>query len=538
MLGDRVAVEFDERKIDAIFAEVNQCHLPGVAVGIAIGGRPVYRKGFGLANMELPVLLSPSIRMRINSMTKHFACLAYMLLCEEGKAGIDDALGKYFPELHPVTRKVTVRQLMGNVGGLRDSHDLTWLFSGHTQPVSVADLLSFYRDVDDVNFAPGTSWSYNNGGFLLLTVAIERITGQALEDILRERIFEPAGMYDTLLRRLNTDFVSNSATMHMVGPSGAYNRSYIGLEMSGEGGMVSTVDDMLRWLAHMDAPWVGGAATWSVMTTPQTLANGTSTSYGLGLIMDRYRGIETLHHGGGSPGANSQMLKVAAAGLDIAIMVNRHDVSASLLADKILDTCLPGLEPVKTVTNRSLPTGLFRSPATGRVIQFGIADVRTSWIKKVGQPIASIDGTDTPLEPDDDGVFRASGCLSYMKLGVTLMGKRGHPTSIRFSDYGNLDDLVLVPPVETPDTGAIAGRYRSELTGTQLTILEGEGGATMSSVGRFGSAQFTLECLAQGTWRATNPATAYGIILLFDGNNAGLRVSSVRTRMLPFRRDV
>src|SRR5437762_7756253 len=95
----RLDVAFDERKIDAIFAELNQCHLPGAAVGIAIGGKPVYRKGFGLARMELPVVLSPAIRMRIGSTTKHFAAFAYLLLCEEGKAGIDDPLGKYFPEL-------------------------------------------------------------------------------------------------------------------------------------------------------------------------------------------------------------------------------------------------------------------------------------------------------------------------------------------------------------------------------------------------------------------------------------------------------
>src|SRR5438128_1835507 len=111
---------FDEKKIDAVFADLNQCHLPGAAVGIAIGGKPVYRKGFGLANMELSVVLSPSIRMRIYSTTKHFTCLAYMLLCEDGKAGIDDPIGKHLPELHPVSRNVTVRQLMGNISGLRD----------------------------------------------------------------------------------------------------------------------------------------------------------------------------------------------------------------------------------------------------------------------------------------------------------------------------------------------------------------------------------------------------------------------------------
>src|ERR1700674_4988641 len=87
-----IATDFDEGKIRRIFAELDQCSLPGAAVGIAIGGKLVYRRAFGLANMELPLVLSPTTRMRIGSTTKHFACLAYLLLCEEGLAGLDDPL--------------------------------------------------------------------------------------------------------------------------------------------------------------------------------------------------------------------------------------------------------------------------------------------------------------------------------------------------------------------------------------------------------------------------------------------------------------
>src|SRR4029079_13828321 len=124
---------FDASSVDAIFASLDRSHLPGVAVGIAIDGRPVYRRGFGLANMELPVVLTPATRMRIASTSKHFAAFVYMLLCEESRAGIDDQVVKFIPELHPVARDVTMRQLMGNVSGLRDVHDITWVFSGITR---------------------------------------------------------------------------------------------------------------------------------------------------------------------------------------------------------------------------------------------------------------------------------------------------------------------------------------------------------------------------------------------------------------------
>jgi D-aminopeptidase len=536
MVARKLAVEFDEKKIDAIFADLDQCHLPGAAVGIAIGGKPVYRKGFGLASMELPVVLSPSIRMRIGSTTKHFTCLAYMLLCEEGKAGIDDPIGKFLPELHPVTHDVTMRQLMGHTSGLRDAFDINWQFSGTRRAVSSADVLSFYRDIDDVNFAPGTAWSYSNGGYLLLSFAVERLTRQSLEEVMCERIFEPAGMHDTLLRRFDTDFVPNSATLHPMNPAGGYEKSYIGTASAGEGGIASTADDILRWLAHMDAPWVGSAATWTLMKAAQTLANGTSTGYGLGLHSGRYRGVETLWHAGGVVGGNSQMLKVPAADLDVAVMVNSRDVSGEELANKIFDACLPNLDPVKEASSRPLATGIFRSPTTGRVIQLRTSSANHPWIKE-GQQIATIDGFDIPVEPDDDGVLSPAGTFGSMKLGVTLGGNQVRPASVRFSDFGNVDDLAWVPPVDDPDMSAIVGRYRSSTTGTDATICETSDGPWLSTIGRFGSAEFKLECLANGIWRAKSTSYSFfGGILLFDGDGGAFRFSSLRTRALRFRR--
>jgi D-aminopeptidase len=535
-----LTVEFDEKKIDAIFAVVNQCRLPGAAVGIAIGGKPVYRKGFGLASMELPLVLSPSIRMRIGSTTKHFTCLAYMLLCEDGQAGIDDSVGQFLPELHPVTRKITMRQLMGNIGGLRDSFDIYFQFSGTGRLVSCAEQLSFYRDIDDVNFAPGTSWCYCNGGFLLLSVAIERITGQSLEDVLRERIFEPIGMNDTLLRRLDNDFVPNSATLHAPhSATGSFEKPYVGAAMVGDGGLVSTVDDMLRWLGHMDEPRVGSVTTWDLIKSPQVLPNGTSTYYGFGLWSSCYRGAETLHHAGGVTGGNSQMLKVPAARLDITIMLNRTDISSSDFVDRILDSCLPGLDPVKKSSNDPFATGIYRSPTTDRVVQLFRSSASHPYVKE-GQQIASIDGVDLPFAADGGGVLRPGVLSGALRLEMTLVGNPESPASIRFNDYGNIDELMPVHPVERSDVPAIVGSYRSDATGTEAKIADSEHGPQMRTIGRFGSAQFSLECVARGVWRfkATDPIQRVGStgILLFEDDGATFRFSSLRTRALPFRR--
>lgn len=510
-----LAVEFDEKKIDSIFAELDQCRLPGAAIGIAIGGRPVYRRGFGLCSMEQPLVLSPTTRMRIGSTTKHFTCLAYMLLCEDGRAEIDDPIGKYLPNLHVSARGVTLRQLMGNVSGLHCACTLKFLFSGLGGPtVSSDDIVSFYSDIDVLNTDPGTAWIYNNGGFVLLSAVIEKITGRTLEDVLRERIFEPVGMYDTMLRRSDRDFVANSATPHMKNAAREYERSYWGLDFAGGGAMVSTVNDMLRWLSHMDAPKVGSQTTWSIMKSPQILANGTSTGYGLGLMIGRYRNTDIVCHPGGWLGSNAQMLKVPAAGLDVVVLVNREDVSSAELANGVLAACLPDLRPINGPNNGPDLSGTFRSPTTRRVIQLLVKD---------GQQIVSIGGIDIPAERDDRGVLRPAGTLDYMKFAVVPVGDSAEPMSIRLDDFGNVDELVAVGSAGSQRVDAIVGRYRSDTTDTYVTIHEVRKRLQMISVGRFGSWTYALECLADGIWRAKSHPEYLSGILSFDADGAAFR---------------
>jgi len=529
MSDHKVIVQYDAARIDAIFRHLDQGRLPGAAVGIAIDGRPVYRKGFGLANMELPVTLTPSVRMRICSVTKHFTAFAYMLLCEEGRAAIDDPVEKYLPELHPANHGVTMRQLMGNIGGLRDAQGICWHLSGMEAHASSADLLSLYRTIDDVNFAPGTSYSYNNGGFLMLGVAIERITGEALEDVLRTRIFEPLGMYDSLLRRSDTDFVANSATTHAQTPTGEFTKFLLGSAIAGEGGIVSTIDDMLRWLAHMDTPRLGSSATWATMRTSQVLRNGTSTGYGLGLSVGRYRGVETLSHPGGWVGGNAQMLKVPAAGLDIVILVNRQDAASTLLGNQILDVCLPGLEPMRAASQGPFARGTFLSRASGRVVRLNVKD---------GQQIASVDGMDMLVEPDRSGALRPVGLMGFLKQSVTLIGDPTQPTAVRFDDFGNVEELSAVGPGNERDGREIVGRYRSEGTATDAVIFAADGKLQLRTIGRFGSISYDLECIAERVWltRATMSVAQWSGTLSFAADNRSFQLSNWSNRALAFKR--
>jgi D-aminopeptidase len=533
-----VKLNFDEGVIDSIFAEFNQGQLPGVAVGIAINGRPVYRKGFGLANMELPVQLSPTIRMRIASITKHFACLAYLLLCEEGKASLDDPVGKHLPESHPLVHRATMRQLMSNVSGLRDALDLCLTFCGFGNRVSTDEMVALYRNISDVSAPPGSTWLYNNGNWQILTVVIERISGKPLEQFFQERIFAPIGMYQTLLRRVDTDFVAHSAAPHMIGPTGTYEKNeranLFVTALAGEGGIVSTVDDMLRWLAHMDAPIVGTPGSWKGLKTPQILANGTSTGYGFGLISGRYRGARILYHPGGGTGSNAQMVKVLDAGLDLIVMSNRHDVSSVVLTNRILDACLTGLDSPRRPSKVIPVSGVYYSPTTGRVVQF-CSEKSVPWTEE-GQQLVSIDGMEMHVEPDESGVLWAAGIFE-VKQSINVLGQNERPTRIRFSDFGNVEELVIGRSQTSSHARSITGRYRSDATNTELAIYAADESPRLITTGPFGSAEYLFECLAQDVWRARHRTLSFhGGVLTFEADGTACRFSNAYNRSICFRR--
>lgn len=519
----------DAARIDALFAAYDSCHAPGVAVGIAIRGRPVYRRAFGLANIELGQTLSPGIRMRIGSTTKHFAALAYMLLVEEGLASLDDPVRRHIPEMSPaVADGVTMRQLMSHTSGLRCSLDLSMQLNGLGHFMSHPDTLDLFAAQDTVNFAPGTSWSYNNGGYTALSVAIERLTGQRLEDVLRERIFEPVGMTDTLLRRVDSDFVPNSATLHMLGRDGSFTRDYLGMEVSGEGGMVSTVDDMLRWMAHMDHPVVGTPETWAAMKTPYVLENGYSTRYALGLSVGGYRGQTTIEHGGTVMGGGCQMIKAVEAGLDIIVIANRAGVDAMSLADRIIDACVPDLGPPLDDLPGVNVSGLYYAGATGSTLHL---------LEHEGRQLIGMGGATIPARRDAEGRLHSS--YRIFDAVVEAPAGESQPEQLTYRQWGQGEVLTRLEPGLKPDITGHEGVYSSAATGTTALLEITEDAALLTFEGRWHSVRYRLDHVGGPLWRVVSLDMAHfglGGFLEFDPGGKGFSFSAGRTRRLRFER--
>jgi hypothetical protein len=243
-------------------------------------------------------------------------------------------------------------------------------------------------------------------------------------------------------------------------------------------------------------------------------------------MVDQYRGIEMLAHGGSVMGGNSYMLKVPAVGLDVVILANRFDAAGALLARRVLDVCLQDLEPMKNAIIVPPAAGTYRSPTTGRIVHL---------FTKEGQQIASIDGYNLPVVSAGSGILVPSSIASFMKLKVALIGDPEAPAAVRLDDFGTLDELVAQKLPDQIRSTAIVGAYSSAMTGTEVEIRETAEGLRLSIAGRFGSTTYALECLAEGVWNARSMSPMpWGGIVSFD--DAGFRLTTLRTRALPFRR--
>lgn len=523
------APRFEAARIEALLRPCDSSRLPGVAAGIALDGEVVYRKAFGLASMELPLALSPSTRMRLASVSKHFTALGYLLLCEDQRCTLDDSLATLLPALEWVPRDVTARQLLSHTGGLRDVFDLSWHFNGLAPRVSSAQLLASYAGIDDRNGSPGHGWCYSNGGYLIMSAVIERLSGKSLEHFLRTRIFEPAGMYDTQLRRVDSDFVERSATLHAPCADGSFDKSSFGTAMAGEGGVVSTVDDMLRWSLQMANPVVGSAQTWRALGTPCVLPNGVSTGYGLGLALGRYRGLEMLSHSGDVMGGSAHWLTLPSAGLSIVVLTNRGDVWASLLAEQLLDACFPSLPEASLPLARMPVTGCFRSASTGRVVELFRSDDRQ---------FASVEGRDVPCEADPGGGLRPAGpWRELLKCRLISTGAPSELISLRLEELGYVDELMPVSAADPQRSRSIEGRYESTALDVRARISATRGETHLQFTGPFGSSPYQLEPLGDNLWRARSLESPFlGGVLTIAADASRFHFSTLRTRALTFNR--
>jgi len=297
--ADSSAQEELTDKVDRVFAEWNTTSSPGCALAVVKDDHVVYEHGYGMANLELGIAITPQSVFDIGSVSKQITAMAILLLAQEHKLSLDDDIRKYLPEMPDYGSTITIRHMLHHTSGLRNYDDLFDL-----QGIPEADLTTD-RDAMElilrqkgVNFRAGEEFLYSDTNYFLMSQIVKRVTGQTLRQFAQNRIFGPLQMTSTHFHDDHTMIVPRRATGYAPHKGGGFEIDMSNFEQLGDGSVMTTVEDLFKWDQNFDHPLVGGADAIRQLTTPGTLNNGQTIPYAMGIFLDHYRGLNWIHHSG------------------------------------------------------------------------------------------------------------------------------------------------------------------------------------------------------------------------------------------------
>ena len=350
--------------IDRIFAPLANGKSPGVAVLVRKAGRNIFERGYGARELRTFAKIDAQTNFRLASCSKQFTAAAIMLLVHDGTLHYDEKLTDVFPEFPPYGKAITIRHLLNHTSGLPDYEDLmfaaetprsTWIWTP-TRQIQDAEVLRLLEKETAGKFAPGARWSYSNSGYVVLGLVVARVSGEPFAQFLRERIFSPLDMTQTLAYERGKSEVAQRAYGHSKEDGGWKETDQSATSATlGDGGIYSSLDDLANWDEALAQHTLLSEAEMQPALTPVKLADGsqpkwpansdrpegTPVAYGFGWFLDSYRGHQRMWHYGDTMGFHSYMARFAADKLTIVVLCNRTDLDPEALALKAADFVLP-----------------------------------------------------------------------------------------------------------------------------------------------------------------------------------------------------
>ena len=327
----------DNAVVDAVFASWDVPGSPGCALAVAQDGTLVYSRGYGYANLDYDIPITPQTVFDVASITKQFNAASLSMLALEGKLSLDDNVRKWLPELPEYERPITLRHMLHHTSGLRDYLNLFPLAGRNDYfPISLDQILAMMSRQRAPIFQPGDQYRYSNTAYMLLAKVLERAGGKSLGEMARERIFEPLGMGGSLMYENLEEIIPRRSTGYDRDADGyvriVHNYNF---DVAGDGQLYTTMEDLLRWdnfLHGEEKPPI-----YPLMLTEGYLNNGEPTGYAQGIRLDEYRGLQTVGHSGSSWGFRSQLVRFVEPRLSIAISCNADSARPGILAQQVAD---------------------------------------------------------------------------------------------------------------------------------------------------------------------------------------------------------
>jgi CubicO group peptidase (beta-lactamase class C family) len=489
-----------DAQIDALFADWNTPDSAGCGVGVTRSGTMVFERGYGMANLERKVPITPATLFDPASIAKPFTALSVMLLAEQGKLSLDDEVWKHVPEWVNRQDRVTIRHLLAHTAGLRDAFLLIELAPPPAAGVDINEqLLRILAGQRGLNFTPSTEFSYNNGGYNVLGSIVARVSGQSFRDFAAAHILRPLGMMQSSFRGGSVAISPQHALGYHRDDRGFHLARDGGVDTSaivGNAGLFTTVGDVLRFAQNFGDARVGSRDHLDAMQTATPLgANGTSP-WGLGLEVGVDGGLKTVGHGGGDRGIAAYVIRYPAHNLNVAVLCNLDNLNARVgtLARQVAALYLPARsEPVSrdvapvtagpALTSAELASnaGLYRDQATDTYGRVYLRD---------GKLWASMDAGDGPadsveLRPLDKNRFSIPGAPVVAEF---VAPGEGRPRQIRVTGAGP-KPFVSEQVVEgfAPTAAQLreyAGRYANADLNVTYSVVARDSGLVLQIPGR------------------------------------------------------
>jgi len=328
-------------QVDALFKEWDRKDSPGCAAAIYRGGRIVHERGYGMADLEHAVPITPDTVFYAGSVSKQFTAFAAALAIQQGRLGLDDPIRKHLPELPPYADGITIRHLVHHTSGLRDFYTLLSI-AGRRQDslFDNAAVLRLAARQQGLNFRPGEDYLYSNTGYALLATIVGRAAGSTFGTYTRTQIFEPLGMSISHFGDDASKLVKNRAYGYTWGARGEPRLDTPAGERVGAGGLFTTVRELLRWDSNFYSGEVGGKALIGQVETPGTLANGQALTYAWGLQVARYRGLRVIEHSGALGGYRAHLTRYPEQRVSVALLCNLASIAPGQIVQRIADIVL------------------------------------------------------------------------------------------------------------------------------------------------------------------------------------------------------
>jgi CubicO group peptidase (beta-lactamase class C family) len=344
-------------KVDELLAKYNNSDAPGIAVAVVKDGSVVYKKGFGIANLEYRIPITPASVFHIASVSKQFTVFSILLLEKEGKLSLDDDIRKYVPELPDYGYKITLRNLANHTSGLREIYDLCNLIGvSDNDLITNSQAFKLIINQRSLNFIPGTEYEYCNSGYILLAKIVERVSGKSFAEFTSERIFKPLKMNNSFFLDDPEKIIKNEAySYHEAGSS--FKKSLLNCSLVGSTGLNTTVEDLSLWTLNFENPIIGDSSIFNKMKEKSKLNNGEIISYALGQEVREYKGLDVIFHGGGDAGYRSYLLRIPKYGFSVIILGNDQSFNPLDVAYNMVDYYLDDKEDKHGTkeTNKSEP---------------------------------------------------------------------------------------------------------------------------------------------------------------------------------------